>query len=117
MSESIFDNLEAIRLTPDAAATAGTREILRHVPSESRTARSLFVCIPMRRCSWRLAFSWIGRNGRRSLWCPICAAISRQGVVFLWPVPLPDEGGRRNAWGETAREACELAIPTVEDDA
>ena len=29
---SIFDNLEAIRLSPDAAATAGTREVLRHVP-------------------------------------------------------------------------------------
>ena len=39
----------------------------------------------------------------------LVTAISRQGVVFLWPVPLPDEGGRRNAWAETAREACELA--------
>jgi hypothetical protein len=29
---SVFDNLEAIRLSPDAAATAGTREVLRHVP-------------------------------------------------------------------------------------
>ena len=27
----------------------------------------------------------------------------------MWPVALPDEGGRRNAWAETAREACELA--------
>jgi hypothetical protein len=31
-AESVFDNLEAIRLAPDAAETAGTREILRHVP-------------------------------------------------------------------------------------
>ena len=39
----------------------------------------------------------------------LVTAINRQGVTFLWPVPLPDEGGRRNAWAETAREACELA--------
>jgi hypothetical protein len=30
-------------------------------------------------------------------------------VVLLWPVALPDVSGRRNAWAETAREACELA--------
>ena len=39
----------------------------------------------------------------------LVTAITRQGVVFLWPVPLPDESGRRNAWWETAREAAELA--------
>src|SRR4051794_16267068 len=31
-AENVFDNLESIRLSPDAAATAGTREVLRHVP-------------------------------------------------------------------------------------
>ena len=35
--------------------------------------------------------------------------ISRSGVVFLWPVPLPAEDGRSHAWHETAREAAELA--------
>ena len=31
--------------------------------------------------------------------------ISRQGVVFIWPVPLPAEDGRTNRWHETARTA------------
>src|SRR5690242_11591976 len=31
-AESVFDNLESLRLSPDADATAGTREILRHIP-------------------------------------------------------------------------------------
>ena len=35
----------------------------------------------------------------------ITACISRQGVVFLWPVPLPSEDGRQNTWHVTAREA------------
>ena len=42
-------------------------------------------------------------------WRPVLlvTAISRQGVLMLWPIPLPDEGGRRNAWAEAAREAAE----------
>src|SRR5690349_18316497 len=31
MSTSIFDNLDALRLSPDSAAIAGTREVLAHV--------------------------------------------------------------------------------------
>jgi hypothetical protein len=37
-------------------------------------------------------------------------AINRQGVAFVWPVPLPDEGGRRNLWSESAHDAAELAM-------
>jgi hypothetical protein len=29
----------------------------------------------------------------------LVTAISRQGVTLLWPVPLPDEGGRRERMG------------------
>ena len=35
--------------------------------------------------------------------------ITRSGVVFLWPVPLPSDDGRSNAWHETARRAVELS--------
>ena len=36
-------------------------------------------------------------------------AINRQGVVFLWPVRLPGDDGRRNAWNNSALEAADLA--------
>lgn len=39
----------------------------------------------------------------------IYLAIDRQGVVFLWPVKLPDAGGRRNTWNDSALEAAERA--------
>jgi hypothetical protein len=29
-------------------------------------------------------------------------AVNRQGVVFLWPIRLPDAQGRRNSWSDTA---------------
>ena len=36
-------------------------------------------------------------------------AMNRQGVVFLWPVRLPGEDGRSNAWHQSALEAANLA--------
>ena len=35
-------------------------------------------------------------------------AITRQGVVFLWPVTIPPDG-KSNEWWRSAREAAELA--------
>ena len=37
-------------------------------------------------------------------------AISRQGVVSLWPVRLPDPDGREMEWHRSAREAAEMAM-------
>ena len=34
---------------------------------------------------------------------------NRQGVAFLWPVPMPGPDGRTNPWHESAREAAKLA--------
>lgn len=35
--------------------------------------------------------------------------VNRQGVPFLWPVPMPSPDGRTNSWHESAREAAALA--------
>ena len=38
----------------------------------------------------------------------LTTCISRQSVVFLWPVPLPKEaggGGAMRGWGDSARQA------------
>ena len=37
------------------------------------------------------------------------AAISRQGVLFLWPVRVPGPDGRTNDWWKSDAEAVELA--------
>ena len=37
-------------------------------------------------------------------------AINRQGVVFFWPVKLPDPDGRINEWHRSAAEAAERAM-------
>ena len=40
----------------------------------------------------------------------IFTGINCRGVVFLWPVRLPGEDGRRDAWNESALQAAELAM-------
>ena len=119
MSEnSIFDDLEAIRLSPDAAATAGTQEVLRHVPIRKPSRHEFFRVHPD--AEMQLATGVFEDKVEREVFFvtpdlrselagelkPVLLAttISRQGVSFLWPVPLPDESGRRNAWAETARD-------------
>jgi hypothetical protein len=37
-------------------------------------------------------------------------AISRQGVVFLWPVTIPSIDGRQMLWHSSMREAAQLAM-------
>ena len=122
-AESIFDNLAAIRLSPEAAATAGTSEVLRHVPvrkpsrtefvrvhpdAEMQIATGVFV--DREECEVFFVVPELRAELAGEL-KPVLlvTAITRQGVVLLWPVALPDESGRRNPWAETAREACELA--------
>jgi hypothetical protein len=37
-------------------------------------------------------------------------AINKQGVIFLWPVRLPDPDGKSMEWWRSMREAAELAM-------
>jgi hypothetical protein len=37
-------------------------------------------------------------------------SINRQGVVFIWPVRLPSDNGRSNAWNQSSLEAATLAM-------
>jgi hypothetical protein len=39
----------------------------------------------------------------------LTTCITRQGLVFLWPVPVSVGGERENAWNATARQAAEIA--------
>jgi hypothetical protein len=124
MSEpSVFDNLESLRLNVDDAATAGAREVLRHIPVRKpnrtefvrthpdpnmslatgvfidREENEIFFIVPELR-------SELAGELKPVL---LVTALSRQGVLFLWPVPLPDESGRRNTWSDSARDGCQMA--------
>ena len=37
-------------------------------------------------------------------------AVNSKGVPFIWPIPLPEEGGRKNLWAESGHEAAAHAV-------
>ena len=104
---SIFENIDALRLSPDAAAAAGAREILIHVPVRKPSRTEYFRVHPDP--SMQLEAGVFEDRDEREVffiapglheqlsgeWKPrlLVTVTNRQGTVFLWPVPLPDGTG------------------------
>jgi hypothetical protein len=121
----IFDNLDKLRLTPDASAFSTTKHLL-HVPVRKPRPSEFFRVNPDAGMSLTTIAYRDEIEREHYLVLPdaqdllvgfsrpvnIVTCISRQGTIFLWPVPMPNEDGGRgnNAWQITARAAAELAI-------
>ena len=117
---SLFSDLAALRLD-STDTTAGAVEILSHLPVRKpgrheffrvhpdyvldttvftdKEERESYLVMPAMRAA-------LLGEARPVLLVP---AISRQNALFIWPVSLPGEDGRRNTWTETAQEAMRLA--------
>lgn len=117
---SLFHDLDALRLD-SAETSAGVAEVLTHVPVRKpnrhefirvhpdyildttvftdKEERESYLVIPVMRAV-------LVGEARPVLLVP---AITRQNALFIWPVSLPNEDGRRNAWTDTAQEAMRLA--------
>jgi len=124
---SIFNDLDALRLAPDAAALDGVREVLSHVPVR-KPLRTEYLRVhpdPEMVLATAVFFDkeerdevFIVTPGMRAVMAGelksvlLATTVTRQGVTFLWPVPLPGANGRTYAWWETARQAAELAKTT-----
>ena len=116
-------NLEKLKLSQDFAQTAGVKREIITIPVR-KPHRQLFVRVHPDE-SWRLETAvLVVKEDRetylvdRALWTELpgeivptvlFTAISRQGVVFLWPIRLPGEDGRHDAWSRSALEAAQLA--------
>jgi hypothetical protein len=122
-ADGSFD-LDRLRLGQDFASQVGVKKALISVPVckphrqafvrvhsdpayrlevamlELKEDREIFLVDPM------LAAELPGEVSARLLF----TAISRQGVVFLWPARLPNPDGRREEWSRTALEAASMAM-------
>lgn len=123
MSSNFFEDLETLRLSPEAIAGGGAREVLTQVPVRKSNRHEFIRIHPASDMSLvttvytdkdlRETFL-VAPNMRDALLGEakpvlIAAGITRQNVLFLWPLALPDDTGRTNPWHESAREAYELA--------
>ena len=121
-ANNVFTNLDAMRLSANAASIAGTSEFLSHVPVRKPNRHEFFRTRPEQEF-------WFGtgifedkeerdvffvmpgmREALLGEFKPVLLApvMTRQGVLLLWPLKLPTDGPSRN-WAETARQAAELA--------
>jgi hypothetical protein len=119
-----FTNLDRLRLRQDFETSGAAKKLLTTVPVR-KPGRQDFVRVhPDAGHVGDFALVELKDDGEVFLvvpelqgellgeWAPVrlFTAVNRQGVVFLWPVRLPDpETGRGNSWHESALDAAERA--------
>jgi hypothetical protein len=121
-----FD-LSTLRLSQDFNAAAGVKKLLRTVPVRKPnkqdfvrvhpdpTFRESFAMVELRedREEYLIAGNgMIGELAAEAVNKTLYTAINRQGVVFLWPVRLPNADGKELDWHRSAREAAIEATRT-----
>jgi hypothetical protein len=112
-----------LRLSQTFAAGQAVKKILTKVPVR-KPDRQWFVRVRPGE-GWRLATAVIEIKEDRELYLVDAAlaialsaevipmalftCMTRHGVVFLWPIPLPGEDGRHNEWHSSALDAAQRA--------
>jgi hypothetical protein len=118
-----FD-LSNLRLSQSFTETAGVRKLLKTVPVHKPNPQDFVRVHPS--SDYRDSFPVIELKDEREEYIitvglvpeligefvskTLFTAINRQGVVFLWPVRLPDPEGKQMEWWRSMREAAELAM-------
>ena len=116
-------DLSKLRLSQNYTEQVGVKKLIVNVPVQ-KPNRQWFIRVHPEE-SWRIntaVLEW--KEDRQtylvdpSLWDQLpgeivpktlSTCINRQGGVFIWPISLPREDGRDNAWNRSAREAAEVA--------
>jgi hypothetical protein len=118
-----FSDLSSLVLDQDYAQTAGVKKLLRTVPVRKPNKQDFFRVHPTLRLS---PAPLIELKDDREIYfvtramsaelpgeyfvATLYLAANRQGVVFLWPVRLPDPDGKWSEWSRSAADAAELGV-------
>jgi hypothetical protein len=119
-----FANLAELRLSQSFIESAGAKKLLTTVTVRKPNKQDWVRTHP--EPDYRMEFAFIELKDDRELYlihpsvavevanetfsATLYTAISRQRVLFLWPVRLPPPDGRELDWHRSAREAAELAM-------
>src|SRR5689334_20689034 len=113
-----FD-LASLRLNPSFLETAGVKKLITTVPSHKPNPQDFVRVRPEPEFRENLATielkdereDYIVRPellpdlSNEVSYVTLFTALSRQGVIFLWPVKLTAPDSKRNDWARSAREA------------
>jgi hypothetical protein len=120
-----FD-LASLRLSQNFAETAGVKKLITTVPVRKPHRQEFIRVHPDP--TWRFETAALEVQEDRGktaylvspgLWAELpgeivpmilFTAVTRQGVVFLWPVRLPGADGKQNEWHRSAQEAAQHAM-------
>ena len=116
-------SLDALRLTQDFAGELGVRKLITTIPVRKPDRQAFFRIRPEQAYKLAVAVIDLKAEGETYLVIPSLAAqlvgeikaqlltvaITRQGVLFVWPLPLPGPDGRINPWHSSAMQAAQLA--------
>jgi hypothetical protein len=117
-------DISRLRLPQDFASSIGVKKLLITVPVRKPGKQDFVRVHPDE--GWRLQTAVLELKEEREiylvdqpLWNELVGeisprilftAVSRQGVLFLWPVRLPGEDGRIDNWSRSAQEAAMKAM-------
>ena len=117
-------SLDALRLPQGFGQAAGVRKLLTTVPVRRPSPQHFFRVRPG--SEWRIEAAMLNLIKDENehylvlphLWSELAGEIrakmlytcvTRDGVVFLWPVNLPDGDGRLDNWSQSAHDGAEIA--------
>lgn len=119
----IFADLEALRIGTSTASAVTSAEVLTHVPVRRGKKQEYFRINPDP-STQLLTNTYEDKEDREiylvapEMWpymvgdmtaTQLHTAVSRQGVVSIFPLKIPTEGESASPWHDTARQAVELA--------
>jgi hypothetical protein len=113
----IFADLDALRLTTDQAV--GVQEITNTIPVRKPSRQEFFRVHPDETMSLTTMvfedkdsreFFFVAPQMRDALLgesraALLVPAMTRQGVLMIWPILLPNDGSKRDSWSESRLEA------------
>jgi hypothetical protein len=119
-----FDDLEAVRLSPEDTAGLGAREILTRVPVRRPRKQEFVRCHPDAAMTLAVTLHVDDDDGKAYFVAPsmrgvladnvkptlLQLSIMRNGTLFIWPLTIPSaEGGGGRSWHESGLKAKEIA--------
>lgn len=112
-----------LRLSQNFGASLGVKKVMTAVPVRRPDRQAFVRCHPD--AAYRLSTALLEVKEDResflvepSLWSELAGeivpkvlvtSVTRQGVLFLWPIRLPGEDGKLDDWNRSAFDAADLA--------
>jgi hypothetical protein len=124
LEKDLFENLDQLRLDQNFAEVIGVKKLITTIPVRKPHRQEFIRIHPNDSYYFQSAILEIKEDREsyivvKDLWTELpneitpkilYTTINRQGILFLWPVRLPDETGKLDEWNRSALKAAQMGI-------